>query len=221
MKNIINVLDNDTSFNISDISLDALKIFGLEKKDYTNLKNMELAIPFLVSYLNLLKHSTTTFIEFLYNIDNIIYKFKIVKEPLKNKEYIIYFEDTSLKIKTQSVTESFVKDYLDFTSTDKNLLDILDLQNKDSQTINLEVIYLLKNIQEELKQLKIRDEEHENQFIEKKEFSIFYVIEKLGIRNLILFLFVISLIESFILEPLILPIGNQLKENIQESIIKE
>lgn len=221
MKNIINVLDNDTSFNISDISLDALKIFELEKKDYTNLENMELAIPFLVNYLKLLKHSTTTFIEFLYNIDNIIYKFKIVKEPFKDKEYIIYFEDTSLKIKTQSVTESFVKDYLDFTSTDKNLLDILDLQNKDPQTINLEVIYLLKNIQEELKQLKSRDEEHENQFIEKKEFSIFYVIEKLGIRNLILFLFVISLIESFILEPLILPIANQLKENIQESIIND
>lgn len=214
MKNTLSVKLRNDKYIISDISIALFPFFNFSSTD--KVIGTELKTSFLISYLNLLKNSTINYLEFFYKIEKSIFKIQIIKQ--ENENYILYFEDSGIDELTH-FTQTCNDTIKNFLETDKDLIELINLKNKDLKTYQLEIIYLLKNIREELKELKEKNIEQDDLFIQKENFSLSFIIEKLGVKNLILFLFAISLIESFILEPLIQPIATKLIDNIQESVI--
>lgn len=218
VKRTLSVAKKESDFYIIDISISLLKIFDIDESCHPDLKNTKLELPFLISYLHLLDSSTINYLELFYDIKGEMFTIQIVKKDDTN--YLIFFDSAIFNKKDDCFAESCFTNYSEFTTNDKDLLDVIKLKNKTPETINLEMIYLLKKIQEEVKELKENDSAQENKFIEKEIFSLPFLIAKLGFRNLILFLFAISLIESFIIEPFLQPVVNQVKDHLENSLIE-
>lgn len=216
MKNTLTIIKKEDKYLILDISVSLINLFGLSFNNYPDIKNTELALPFLITHLKLLEISTVNYIEFLYNLKDEIYKIQIVKN--ENFTFTIFFENSNFKIKSNILEDSCLNNYEEFITNDKDLVDVINLKNKSPETINLEMIYLLKKIKEEIIELKASNEEQESKFIEKDAFSLFFILEKLGLKNLILFLFIISLFESIIIEPFLNPMVEKMYEYFEESI---
>lgn len=218
MKKTLTVLKKNNKFLIQDISTSLLKIFELDTNQLDSIKNTELVTPFLVNHLKLLDSSTINFIEFLYNLETKIYKIKINRED--SFLFTIYFEDSYVYFPKPELEKDCLNNYEEFIVNDQDLIDTINLKDKKPEIINLEMIYILKKIKEEIKEIKLNNDNQDDRFIEKDSFSLSFIIEKLGIKNIILLLFLLSLIESFIIEPFLHPIVNKVYEQVEDSLFE-
>lgn len=214
MKNNITVLSLNNKFIIEDISLYLLHFLNFDTT--SKIIGTELTIPFLINHLQLLESSTVKYIEFFYRLENTIFKIQILKA--ENKQYTISLEDSNINLEiSEDFENSYINTSFDFIDKDKDLVEIINLKNKDTKTIQLEMIFLLKKIKEEIKELQNVNEKQEDKFIEKDSLSLSFVIDKLGFKNILLFIFVLSIIESIFIEPFIQPVVKNIATFFEES----
>jgi hypothetical protein len=214
MKNTLTVLPENNKFIIQDISFYLLQLFNLESQN--KIIGSELTISFLINHLQLLENSTLKYIEFFYKLDKTIFKIQILKG--EQKLYTIFLEDSVNDLDCDIDFEnSCVNTGFEFIEKDKDLLEILSLRNKDAKTIQLEMIFLLRKIKEEITELQVLNKEQEEKFIEKEAFTFSFIIEKLGFKNLMLCLFIMSLIQVIFIEPFIQPVIKNISVFFEES----
>lgn len=214
MKNTITVTCENNTFIIQDISFYLLHLFRLEET--SKIIGSELTISFLINHLQLLQNSTLKFIEFFYRLNKVIFKIQILKG--ESDTYTIFLEESSNDLELSIDFENTcINDSYQFIEKDKDLLEILSLRNKDSKTIQLEMIFLLRKIKEDITELQALNKEQEDKFIEKEAFTLSFIIEKLGFKNLILCLFLMSLIQVIFIEPFIQPVIKNIYTFFEES----
>jgi hypothetical protein len=214
VKNTLTVIAEQDKFIIQDISFYLLHLFNLENQ--SKVIGSELPISFLINHLQLLENSTLKYIEFFYRFNKTIFKIQILKG--EQSLYTIFLEDSgndldlSLDFENSCVNTGF-----EFIEKDKDLLEILSLRNKDPKTIQLEMIFLLRKIKEEITELQVLNKEQEEKFIEKEAFTFSFIIEKLGFKNLMLCLFVMSLMQVIFIEPFLQPVIKNISVFFEES----
>lgn len=224
--------ENLGQFLIVDISPFILRLFGIEGT-VEGMINNPIVLPTLVSYLNLVKNSTIHFIEFLYDIDDLRYTVKIVEEK---DCYTIIFESLFCNVKDIGITEpipdiddTFLHDVEGLFTNDKTISEIFALRNATQENVELEILYIVKKVQEQLEEWKTeyqnkssvaekRLDDFEDEYIKEKDLDFYYVLGKVGIKRLIILLFVLSIIETTAIEPFITPIINQMKESVTNVI---
>lgn len=230
VKSNLNVRWDDKlkQFIIVDISPFILRLFDIEGT-VEGMINSPIVLPTLVSYLNLVRNSTIHFIEFVYDINESHYTVKIVEE--KNC-YTVVFESLFSHIKeitpfepVPNIDDTFLQDVQGLFTNDKTISEIFALRNATQENVDLEILYVVKKVQEQLMELKEdykerwrkyeeKIEEIEDEYVKSEDLSVFYFLHKIGVKNLIVLLFILSIIETLFLEPFILPIINQVKDSI-------
>lgn len=219
---------NTEQYLIVDISPFILRLFEIEGT-VEGLLGMNLSLPTLVSYLNLVRNSTIHYIEFLYDIDEHRYTVKIVEEK---EVFTIIFESLFCNIKEGKSSEpiihiddEFLKDVEGLFTNDKTISEIFALRNATQENVGLEILYVVKKVQEQLEELKINNNKQcsiyddrlkqvEENYIKEKDLDVYYVLAKIGFKKFIILIFILSLIETTMIEPFILPIINQMRESI-------
>ena len=234
MKSNLNVRWDEKlkQFIIVDISPFILRLFEIEGT-VEGMINNPIVLPTLVSYLNLVRNSTIHFVEFIYDINEIRYIVKIVEE---RDCYTVIFESLFCNVKEIDITDpipdidnSFLQDVEGLFTNDKTISEVFALRNAGQENIGLEVLYIVKKVQEQLEEWKseYRDkcsitekrlDEFEDEYIKEKDLDFYYVLGKVGIKRLIILLFVLSIVETTAIEPFITPIVNQMKESITNII---
>jgi hypothetical protein len=154
VKSNLNVQWDDKlkQYLIVDISPFILRLFEIEGTVEGLLGN-PLALPTLVRYLDLVRKSTIHFIEFLYDIGDLRYTVKIVEEK---QHYTIIFESIFCNIKDIAVAEpivdiddTFLKDVEGLFTNDKTISEIFALRNATQENVGLEILYVVKKVQEQ------------------------------------------------------------------------
>lgn len=215
--------DNKTkTYEIKNISSVMFKIFGFDG-DTSSVIGTTLSIPKLISHLDMLRDSTVQFIEFLYTIGIKTYSVKIVKDsPISFLilfsflveetiyEPIDYDKDTSIE---------FFEGAEKILTNDKALDYTYNFRDRSKDEINLEVLYTVRAIKEQIKEdraeilqrLIIQTDKInilEKESISQKDISIFNLIKLLGIGWMLLFILCMALFNQLIAYPLTKPIVN-------------
>lgn len=218
MKKTLTLYKEKEKFLVKDISPSLLNILKKIQEDNSFDKGSEMTPSFLLTHLKLLEKSTVNYINFLYPLEENVLQIQIIKK--KEGTFIIFLESSFLNNEKEVIEKSYLTNYENFLEKDKKVIDILNLKNRDPEIIQLEIIYLLKKIKEELKELKEKHEKQEEKFIEKEIFTLSYIIDKLGIKNIIIVLFCLSTIESLVIEPFLQPIVESAYDQIEKSIFE-
>lgn len=217
---------------IVDISPYILRLFDIQGS-VEGLLNSVLSLPTLIKYLDLVRKSNIHYVEFLYDIKDFRYTVKIVEEK---KVYTIIFEsvfsntkDIDIQEQSIDIDDSFFADVEGVLTNDKTISEIFALRNATQENINLEILYVVKKVQEQLTELKEDyKEKHdsydrkidaiEENYLRKDEFTFYYFLEKIGVKKLLVFIFLISFVETIVIEPFIVPILKQISNSIVEIV---
>lgn len=230
MKSNFNVTWDEPSqqYFILDISPFILQIFEIDRSAEDTI-GCPLSLPLLLKYLNLLRLSPIHYIEFVYPIRDVSYTAKIVEE--KNV-YTIIFESIFQKPKnvdlskgTESIDNTFLSDVEDLFTNDKTISEIFAMRNATQENINLEILYVVKKIQEQFEEFKEESKEAkteinarlkslEDNYVKTTDFNFYFFLSKIGLKRLVLFIFIFSIIETLIIEPFITPFINQVRDSI-------
>jgi len=225
MKSSLSVRWDKSEYVIVDVSPAVLKILDINSKAEDVIGN-PLSLPLCIKYLDLVRKSPIHYMEVLYPIKEVSYTVKIVEE---GQLFTLYFESlfcpVSPKIYSSSIDNSFFEDVEEMISNDKTITEIFSLRNASKENINLEILYIVKKLEEELKNLKkdavtVHDNIHKEiedikqNYVKDADINFYYVLERIGVKKFIIFLFIIAVIESVLLEPFIAPILKQIQESI-------
>jgi hypothetical protein len=230
--------DSD-SFLICDISLELAILLDFDENKLNELKGKDLTISYLTSYLRLIKQSNISFLEFFYRIKKTLYQIKILKKD--DSFFIVFFENIDLhkfyempNLEIQSLddkrlTSEFHKDYTKVIKEDQDLVELLNAKAKDKETIDLEILFLMRKLKDDLEQIKteiksIHQETNrqidniESTFLRKVDFNLVYLVAQTGIKKIFFFLLFISLIETMLFEPLLQPLMKNIGHQIEKII---
>lgn len=205
---LVEYVEKSDSFIIKDYSEDILDIFGFNEDE--ELFGTDFQYPGIMSLLHIVNTHNMSHIESNFNIANASYITKIY--CVSSTMFNIVFQPRAYsaelaRIEKPSNSESLIDDYFihelpndfeEFYSNDKDLEEIIKLKDKDAATLNLEQIYLLNKIRDRLKDL-------EDNMVSEEDFSMSALLVRFGLKNIILFLLVMSIVETLLLERLIEP----------------
>lgn len=224
MKMSLSVQWNGKGYVIMDISPAVLRLLNITGKT-EDVIGADLVLPLCIKYLDLIRKSPIHYMEVLYPIGEISYTVKIVED---NKNYTLFFESLFCPVSSIQETDidnSFFDDVNNILSNDKTITEIFALRNASKENINLEILYTVKKMQEDVTEIK-QDYKHsfdkidkeidliKATYIKEEVLTFYYVLEKIGIKKFIVFLFIVTLLETIVFQPLINPIYHQFVDSI-------